>query len=54
MVSKEEILKAIHDHKTTSVREISKLVGASFGDVCAVIGEITLTEISDALKPEAK
>ena len=49
-VDKELVLRTIHDHKTTSVREISEQLGASFEDVCAVLGEMSLTELGDALK----
>jgi hypothetical protein len=53
-VDKERILKTIQDHKTTSVRELFEQLGASFEDVCAVLGEMSLTEFGDALKSAAE
>jgi hypothetical protein len=54
MVPKKAILKVIHDHRTTRVSDISKILNVPFEDVAEVILQTTTTEISDALKAELK
>lgn len=49
MITKETVLKVIHDHKTTSAREISKVLGVSGSEVFVVLGDLTQAEVSNAL-----
>ena len=48
-VTKEEVLKAIHDFKTTSAKELSEILEAPGADVYVFLGELTQAEISRAL-----
>jgi Mn-dependent DtxR family transcriptional regulator len=48
-VTKEEVLKAIHDFKTTSAKEISEKLDISIASVYAVLANLTQADLSQAL-----
>jgi hypothetical protein len=52
-VTKEEVLKAIREFKTTSARELSAILEVPGADVYVILGEVTQVEISRALGVES-
>lgn len=48
-VTKEEVLKAMREYRTTSARELSEILEISGADIYVILGELTQAEISHAL-----